>query len=170
MVAHESPEDEALRLELQEAIVSFRHWTSQMTQAAGFIVTGDVVLISYGFSQKLAGILLLASALPIGILLVYLVVMSIVTPLAHLILKIERKLKIREDSLGVTFAQIHLRSMIANHKAIECLDDEEVRILPLSGPTIGWLKKTIPLILYAATIVQIGLFVLSLEVFHYHFM
>jgi hypothetical protein len=52
MVAQESSEDEALRLELQEAIVSFRHWTSQMTQAAGFIVTADVVLISYGFSQS----------------------------------------------------------------------------------------------------------------------
>lgn len=57
MVARDAPDNESVRLELQEAIATLRHWTSQVTQAAGFIATGDILLLSYGFSQKLAAIL-----------------------------------------------------------------------------------------------------------------
>lgn len=55
MVARDAPDEESLRLELQEAIAMVRHLTSLVTQAGGFITTADVVLISYGFAQKLAG-------------------------------------------------------------------------------------------------------------------
>jgi hypothetical protein len=43
-----------------------------------FFVAADAVLISYGFAQKLAGILLVASALPIGILFIFLIVWSVI--------------------------------------------------------------------------------------------
>ena len=168
MVAGNAPNDESLRLELQEAIGTFRHWTSQVTQAAGFIVTGDVLLLSYGFSQKLAVILLLASASPMAILLIYLLILSVVTPLVGLILRLERRLLIREDSLGATYLRIHLRSIAATLGDIKNLDDEQIRNLDL-GPLKGQLVKAIPAILYAATIAQVGLFILSLTVYHYRF-
>ena len=68
MVARDAPDNESLRLELQQAILTVRQWSSLLIQMAGFITTADVVLISYGFAQKLAGVLLLASALPIILL------------------------------------------------------------------------------------------------------
>ena len=70
MVTREAPDNESLRLELQEAIITVRHWTSQLTQMAGFVATGDILLISYEFSQKVAAILLFASSFPMVILLI----------------------------------------------------------------------------------------------------
>jgi len=90
MAAQESPDNESLRLELQEAIVTIRHWSSTLVQTTGFIATANVVLLSYGFAQKLAGIILLASALPIGILLIFRIVVLATTPFVSLVLRIER--------------------------------------------------------------------------------
>jgi hypothetical protein len=50
---------------------------------------------------------------------------------------------------------------------IEDLDDEEVRNL---RPKWESLWAPIPIILYVVTALQVGVFVLSLTVFHYRFM
>jgi hypothetical protein len=170
MVAREAPDNESLRLELQEAIGTFRHWTAQLTQTAGFTATGDVLLLSYGFSQKLAAILLFASAFPIVILLLYLYIGSINIPLISLILRIERKLLIRDYSLGATYLRVQLRSMAPVLGTIEELNDEEVHRLNLGLSMSRWLWTPVPIVLYTATIAQVGLFMLSLTVFHYRFM
>jgi hypothetical protein len=171
MVAREAPDSESLRLELQEAIVTFRHWIAQITQVAGFLVAGDVILLSYGFSQKVAAILLLASVAPMIILVMYLIILSVAGPLVGLILRLERKLLIREDSLGTTYLRSHMRSIAATLGDIENLNDEQIRSLNLSTVK-GHLgrKKLIPIILCTATIAQVGLFVLSLTVYHYRFL
>ena len=140
-----------------------------MTQAGGIIATGDVLLLSYGFSQKVAAILLLASTSPMGILLMYLIVSSDFSPLVGLILRLERKLLIRGDSLGAVYLRSHMRSIAAALGDIENLDDEQIRNLNLSSLK-GNLGKLIPIVLCAATIAQVGLFVLSLTVYHYRFM
>lgn len=137
---------------------------------AGFIATGDVLLISYGFSQKLAAILLLASVFPVVILLLYLLLGSANISLINLMLKIERKLLIREDSLAAMFLQDHLDSVARTDRAIEELSDEEVRRLNLSLSRRKWIRTPVPIVLYAATIAQVGIFVLSLTVFDYRFM
>ena len=130
-------------------------------------VAADVVLISYAFSQRLAGILLLASAVPILILVMYMVVGSIACPLVGLVLRIERRLLIREDSLGATYVHTYFRSMASVLSGrIEDLDDEEVRHLPLKWDS---LRSPIPLILYVSTLGGIVIFVLCLTVFHYRF-
>jgi hypothetical protein len=168
MVVPEAPDNESLRTELQEALITYRQWSQQFIQVTGFIGTADVVLLSYGFSQRLAAILLLASGAPMLILAVYMVTDSIASPLVNLVLKIERKLMIRKDSLGAALAQTYFGTLIsAVGRDIEELSDEEVRSLSLKLET-RW--STIPIILYASTAVQVGLFVLSLTVFHYQFM
>ena len=168
MVAPETRDNESLRIELQEALITYRLWASHLTQVAGFFVTADVVLVSYGFSQRLAAILLVASAVPMLFLVMYMVTSSIASPLINLILRIERRLLIREDSLGATLAQTYWGTMIpAVGSNIEDLNDEQVRHLNLKWES-RW--STIPITLYAATAVQVGLFVLSLTVFHYRFM
>jgi hypothetical protein len=170
MVAREAPDNESLRLELQEAIGTFRHWNTQLTQVGGFVATGDVVLLSYGFSQRLAAILLFASGFPMVILLLYLYIGSINIPLVSLILRIERKLLIQDDSLGATYLRAQLPSLTPIPGTIEELTDEEVHRLNLSLSMSHWLWTPVPIVLYTSTIVQVGLFVLSLTVFHYRFM
>jgi hypothetical protein len=168
MGAPQDPENESLRIELQEALVSYRHWVSQLTQVTGFLVTADVVLLSYGFSQKIAVILLVASAVPMLILMMYAVVGSIASPLVNLVLRLERRLLIRKESLGATFARAYFGKMtpaVGSH--IEELSDEEVRKTDFKWESL-W--STIPVIIYVATVIQVGLFVLSLTVFHYRFM
>ncbi len=167
MAAPEDPDNESLRLELQEALATYRHWVSQLTQVVGFAVAADVVLISYAFSQRLAGVLLLASAVPILILVMYMMVGSIACPLVDLVLRIERRLFIRKDSLGATYVHTYFRSMTpALGGRIEDLDDEEVRHLNLKWDSL-W--SPIPIILYVSTLGGVGIFVLSLTVFHYRF-
>jgi hypothetical protein len=171
MGAQEAPDNESLRLELQEAIAMVRHWTSLITQAAGFITTADVVLISYGFVQKLAGIILLATVFPISLLIIFMVMRSVGIPLISLILRIERKLLVREDSLGATFAaHPAIRPIGIAYGDIEKLDDEEVRELDLSSSKWRWLGRPLPIILYTAIASQLGLFVVALTVFHHRFM
>ncbi len=168
MVVPEAPDNESLRLELQEALGTYRHWVAQLTQVTGFFVTADVLLISFGFSQKLAGILLVTSGIPMLILVMYMVVGSIASPLVDLVLRIERRLLIRNDSLGATYVHTYFRSMVPTlGSRIEDLDDEQVRHLNLKWDSL-W--SPIPIILYAATVGHLGLFVLCLTVFHYRFM
>jgi len=167
MDAPQAPNHESLQLELQEAIVTYRHWLSSFTQISAFIGTVTAVLVTYGFSQKIAVIFLLAGAGPMFILVMYRQVGSITGPLVSLILRIERKLLIRKDSLGATYARITHQSMVSvPGSRIEDLTDEEIcdlspRGYPLWGP--------IPIALYASTLVQVVLFVLSLTVFNYRF-
>jgi hypothetical protein len=168
MVGPETPDNESLRLELQQALGTYQQWVAQLTQLNGFIIAADVALLSYGFSQKLAAILLVASGAPMLILSMYILIGSIASPLVNLILRIERGLNIREDSLGATYVHTYFRSRSPTlGSRIEDLSDEQVRQLNLK-----WEKfwGPIPIILYAATIVQVGLFVLNLTVFHYRFM
>ena len=171
MVARDAPDNESLRLELQEAIAMVRHLTSLVTQAGGFITTADVVLISYGFAQKLAGIILLATVFPISLLIIFIVTSSMGRPLISLIVRIERKLLVREDSLGATLAaHPALRPIGIAFGDIEKFDDEKVRELYLSGSKWRWLWRPIPIILYTAIVCQLGLFVVSFVVFHHRFM
>jgi hypothetical protein len=169
-VTRDTPDNESLRLELQEATVTLRHWVSQLTQTASFIATGDILLLSYGFSQRVAVILLFASAFPMVILLIYLLVGSINNSLVSLILRGERKLLIREDSLGATFLQVRLRSAAPAPSDIEKLSNEEIRHLKIDLSGSQWLRAPLPIIFCTATIAQVGLFVLSLTIFHYRFM
>ncbi len=164
-------DNESLRLELQEAIVTIRHWYSLLIQTAGFMITADVVLISYGFAQKLAGILLLASALPIGIFFIYSIVGgAMVTPLVILVQRIERKLLVGEDSLGATFKSSLGRLIGADLSDTEHARDEKVRKPSPISSRWQWLWSPVPMMLYMATATQLGIFVLALAVFHYRFM
>lgn len=168
MVAPEAPDNESLRLELQEALVTYRQYTSQWVQGTGFFTAADVALVSYAFSQRIAVILLVASAFPILMLVAYMLTVSINGPLINLVLRIESRLRIRKDSLGATLARTAPAKMIpAVGSHIEDLSDEEVRHLNLRWES-RW--GVLPIICYAGTAIHIVLFVLSLTVFHYRFM
>jgi hypothetical protein len=168
MVAPEAPDDESLRVELQETLVTYRQYTSNFAQTAGILIAADVALVSYAFTQRIAVILLVGSAFPIYILVSATIVASIVGPLNDLVLRIERRLRIRKDSLGATLARTAPAKMIpvaGSH--IEDLSDEEVRHLNLKWE-LRW--SVISIQAYTGIVIQIVLFVLSLTVFHYRFL
>lgn len=168
MVTPEAPDNESLRIELQEALVTYRQLTSQFTQAVGIFTAADVALVSYAFSQRIAVILLVASAFPILMQVSYMTVASISGPLINLVLKIERLLQIRKDSLGATLARTAPAKMIpAVGSHVEDLNDEEVRDLNLKWES-RW--SVIPMMLYPGIVIHVVLFVLSLTVFHYRFL
>jgi hypothetical protein len=168
MVAPEAPDDESLRIELQEAQVTYRQYTSQLTQTAGIFIAADVALTSYAFSQRIAVILLAGSAFPIFILVVYMMTASIVGPLIDLVLRIERRLRVRKDSLGATLARTAPAKIIpAVGSHIEDLNDEEVYHLNLKWE-LRW--SVISIMIYAGFAIQIVIFVLSLTVFRYRFL
>jgi hypothetical protein len=168
MVAPEAPDDESLRIELQEALVTYRQYASQFIQTAGILIAATVALVSYAFTQRIAVILLVATAFPIYILVSYTTTASIVGPLNDLVLRIERRLRIREDSLGATLARTTPAKMIpAAGSHIEDLTDEELRHLNLKWE-LRW--SVIAIQAYAGIAIQIVLFVLSLTVFHYRFL
>jgi hypothetical protein len=168
MVSPEAPDDESLRIELQEALVTYRQYISQLVQANGIFIAADVALVSYAFSQRIAVILLVASALPILMLVSYILTIPIGGGLIDLVLRIERRLRIRKDSLGATIARTVPGKMIpAVGGHIEDLNDEEVGHLNLRWKS-RW--AALPIMYYVGTAIHIVLFVLSLTVFHYRFM
>jgi hypothetical protein len=160
---------ESLRLELQQALETFQNWTTQATQAFGVMITGGVVLVTYGFAQRLAGILFLASMLPIAALLVYLQITSATAPLIILSIRIERKLGLTE-SLAATYARTHLGPLVASFRSIENLTDDQLRNLDQDFSIRPLLTKLVPILLYATATISAGLAVISLTVYHYNFM
>jgi len=169
MTTERSPDDDSLRLELQEAFVTFRNWVTLIAQTFGVTATANVVLLSYGFSQRLAAILFVASALPVVALLLYLRILSVATPLITLAMRIERKLSIKESSLAVTYAKAHL-SLPSKVARVDSLSNEELSNLDQEFSGLRWLWKPMPIVFLTATAVQIGLAVLSLTVYHYKFL
>jgi hypothetical protein len=169
MVAQGAPDNESLRLELQETLVTARHWSSLLIQTTGFLIAADVVLISYGFAQKLAGILLLASTLPLAILFIFQMVWTSVTPLLNLVLRIEKKLLIRGDSLGATFGRSLLESR-ADFGPVDDLNDEEIASLSQKISGRRPYRGPVPTACYASFVIHIAVFVLALKIFNYRFM
>jgi hypothetical protein len=56
------PEDrDALRVQMQQAIETFRHMTTLFVQSSGFLIAADGLLFGYGLAQKKAVPLLIAS-------------------------------------------------------------------------------------------------------------
>jgi len=157
-----TPDRDALRVELQEALGSVRHWQMLSVQAAGFIVAANVVLIGYGFSQKEAGMFLLASTLPVILLAVHLAGISSSTNQIALAIQIEDELHIREtQSLARIYARNYLR-----------LTEPQLKDVIAQGPrprnlSLNSFITPVAVSLYAASVGQVGLFVLYLVLYNY---
>ena len=67
MVDAEEARNEALRLQMEQAMELVRQMQGNIVQAAGFFIAADTLLLGYGVSQKKAGALLLACFTVLGI-------------------------------------------------------------------------------------------------------
>lgn len=165
------PDAESLRLELAEAISTFRQQLGRLTQAIGFIVTADSVLLAYGFSQRESGILLIGSLMPILAILLYLQFLRSSTPIIYVAIALEQRLRLTEAPLIGTYARFGFKpinSLIVG--AEKNMTDDAVRDSVLALTYRDWLVRPVALALYCIFCAQFVLFLVSITAYSYRFM
>jgi hypothetical protein len=163
------PENESLRLELQEAITTFRHQTASLTQITGFLAAADSLLIAYGFSQRVSGILLVASVMPLIMIASYVEILNSILPLIYVAITLEQKLQLRDAPLATLYVQIYTRNFPGLGKDVD-MADQRVRESILGLPRRTWLTNRPVHILSILFIAQVGLFFIGILIYHYRFM
>jgi hypothetical protein len=163
-------DEESLRLELREAIATFREQAGRMTQGIGFVVTADSLLLAYGFSQKESGILFIASLMPVLALAIFFHFLRVSEPVVYVAMVLERQLRLDDVPLiGIHakkgFKQVH--ALVANslNPADESVSDS---VLALSYK--DWVNRPIAHVLYCIFVAQLLLFAISMAVYGYRFM
>lgn len=170
MVDLAHPESESLRAELQEAITSYRLQASSLTQITGFLVAADALLIAYGFSQRISGILLVASAMPLILIASYVEVSATMVPLIYVAMTLEQKLQLRDAPLTKLYVQTYIRGPFANLAEDIDMTDRSVRDSMLRLPRRAWLRSRIVYTTSVIFVAQIALFLISLHFYHDRFM
>jgi hypothetical protein len=164
------PENDSLRLELREAITSYRQQASSLTQITGFLVAADSVLIAYGFSQRISGILLVASVMPLIMIVSYVEIMHSTLPLIYVAMTLEQKLQLRDVPLTRIYVQTYTRGVFTNLAHDVDMTEKSVRESILDPSRRRWLTNGPVYVPYAIFIAQIALFLVSLLSYHYRFM
>ena len=161
---------ESLRLELQEALTTLRHLTTLITQVAAFVATADSLLLAYGFSQKIGGIFLIAATMPVIMLISFSVIANTVRPIIYVTLTLERELHLHDTTLGVLYAKFHVPNILPSFDKLSNSRESGIPKSILSFPARNWLASGPAYVIYAIFTVQIGLFLVSLRVYHFRFM
>jgi hypothetical protein len=166
----QTPNPESLRLELQEAIATFRHQLALLMQAFGIVVTADSALLAYGFAQRKSGILLVASLLPLALLVLFIEVITGLTPIAYVAMRLERKLSLDGEPLISTWVLTRDDIPPISSEVIDKLSDPKHRRSIVR--TISWhvLKSRKSQALLGGFIIQFSIFWVTMAVYHYRFM
>jgi len=164
-MSNTTPGRDALLLEFQEGISSFRHITTLIMQMLGILVAADAVLISYGISQRESAILLVASFIPIVILVGMLALYSHALPIAVVVMRLEDELSLGERAFAATYVRMRLAPIYPLLIKAEVKDEPNIKI-----PTKTWLTVKPFHVLSYTFVLQFALFVISWSVYHYHFM
>lgn len=169
MADEQAPSDESLRLELQEAITTFRDQWSRLNQELGIIVTADLALLSYGFAHKLAGVLLAASLMPLMALSAYTTTMTSLVPICYVAIRLEQKLSLHDVPLIGTWIKPRGDLPVAIEDFAK-LADSKPQDSTLIVPASYFLTNLAGLTIIAIFVSQIGLTVISIFVFHFSFL
>jgi len=166
------PEDrDALRVQMQQAIETFRHLTTLFVQSAGFLVAADGLLFGYGLAQRKAVPLLMASLAPLGIIVVLMLLLSQGLPVGYVAVQSEQRLLPREATLARTY--LMTKHPLAYSRIAPSLTKEEnERGQILDDPPLRGLAgtKALALWLVIASIAQLALFFVAQIWFDYSFM
>ena len=166
------PEDrDALRVQMQQAIETFRHLTTLFVQSAGFLIAADGLLFGYGLAQRKAVPLLMASLAPLAIIVVLMLVLSQGLPVGYVAVKSEQRLLPREATLAQTYLMTKYPlaySRIAPSLTMEGDEHNQMLANPPLGGILG--AKTLALSLVIGSIAQFALFFVAQIWFDYPFM
>src|SRR5262245_8388509 len=163
------PSPESLRLELQEAIATFRHQWAQLMQALGIVITADLALLSYGFAHKLSGVLFAASLMPLAALSAYTTIMTSLVPICYVAIRLEQKLSLDDVPFIGTWVKPR-GDLPAAISDFAHLADSEAPNSTLKVPAGHFLKNLTSRAIFVAFALQIGLAVISIVVFQFRFM
>lgn len=164
-----TPSLESLQLELQEAIATFRHQIVLLVQALSFIVAADAVLLGYGFAQKIAGILFVASLLPLGGLFIYIHIMTGLVRICYVAIRLEWKLSLHEDPLIGTWVKTRRDLPFSSVANLADLGDSKVRERILNMEWWRLLGSSKAWALVTAFALQLGLAIASQAASDFHF-
>jgi len=170
MADAQAPSPESLRLELQEAITTFRHQWAQFIQALGVIVTANSILLSYGFAQKLSSVLLVASLMPLAALAVYITIMTGLVPICYVATKLEQKLSLHDVPFIGIWARSRADIPVALSRFAHLEEDPEAQISKLKVPPWPFLGNLMSRSILAAFVLEVGLVVISIFRYHFRFM
>jgi hypothetical protein len=164
------PAAESLRLELQEAITTFRHQIALLIQALSVLVTADSALLAYGFSQKQSGVFLVASLMPIAALSVFIAIMYGLIPIAYAGMRIEEQLSLHQAPLIIGWVKVRKDLPFAAFKNVDDWSSPEIeRAISRTSPSY-LLRSYKSHLLLIAFLVQLSLCIISKTIFHYRFM
>jgi hypothetical protein len=161
-----SPEPESLRLELQEAITTFRHQWSQLMQSLGIIITAYFALLSYGFARKLAVVLLVASLMPLAALSSYIQTMTSLVPICYVAIELEKKLSLHD----VPFIGTWVKRRGDLPAAIDKFAEAKAQNSAFNVPASYFLKNLMSLRILAFSAVEIGLTIIIIFVYNFRFL
>lgn len=164
------PDAESLRLELQQAIITIRQQYSLLTQIFGIIATADSILLAYGFTQRVSSVILVASFMPIIMLISSVVIGSMTVPVVYVGATLEHRLKLVDTPLVAMSVPGYARGIFATGGQRTIMTETEIRESILSVSLRSFLTNQAAYILYATFTVQIFLFLISLIVYNYRFM
>lgn len=164
------PDAESLRLELQEAITTFRHQIALILQLLGVIVTADSVLVAYGFTQKQSGILLIASLMPIAALLVFGSITHGLVPISYTAMRLEERLSLHHAPLITTWVKNRDDLPFAVLGNVDDWSDPKVEEVISSTSRWFFLRSYKSHILLIIFVLQILLFIITIVFSHYRFM
>jgi hypothetical protein len=164
------PDEESIRLELREAIATFRDQTGRVTQGIGIIVTADSVLLAYGFSQRDSGILLVASLMPLFGLTAFFHFLRISTPIIYVAIVLERRLRLDETPLIWIHAQKGYKKVYDLVARAQDAADENVRDCVLALSYRDWISLPEARVFYCIFAGQLILFLISAVTYDYRFM
>jgi hypothetical protein len=139
-------------------------------QAAGVVLTANTLLLAYGFAERVAGILLIASAMPLLVQGVRIVLMEASLPFVYTALVLERELELDSAPLMGTFALKALKP-VTTILGDDCdVSDAAARDAVLGIPLRAWLRGRVSMTYYCGSAAQLLLFIVSMAVYHYRFM
>jgi len=164
------PDVESVRLELQEAIATFRELAGRMTQGIGFVVTADSVLLAYGFSQRESGILLVASLMPVLALLIFFQFLRMSAPVIYVAIVLERQLRLDDAPLIAMHARKGFKKIYALIENSQNPASAGVRDAVLALSYQDWVHRPIARVLCCIFAAQLSLFAVSIMAYNYRFM
>jgi hypothetical protein len=164
------PDEESIRLELGEAIATFRDQAGRATQGIGIIVTADSVLLAYGFSQRESGILLVASLMPLFGLIAFFHFLRISTPLIYVAVVLERRLRLYDAPLMWIHAKRGYKKVYDLVSNAQDAADEDVTDSVLAISYRDWINLPEARVLYSIFAGQLILFLVSAIAYNYRFM
>jgi hypothetical protein len=172
MEGAEVASNEALRLQMEQALELVRHLLGIIAQAIGFFIAADALLFGYGVSQKKSGVLLIASLTVVGIIASVALGLNALGPAVYVAVYVERLLlpnhtTVSALSLSVKWPAIYDRVNAALSMQDVQQREQEIR-QAFSVPSLLREVRTFRL-LSAMFLIQLATVFLTLIAFNYSF-